>query len=99
MKNWLRNSGAVGQPFISVGKVTQKAEMKMKPKQEDWMSATATQYTTIDFPAFIWTVDVKMNSLFCAVGRDKFENGKGEMLIKPSFYLIFTHHKNNQHIA
>lgn len=82
VKKWLRNSGAVGKPFINVGKVTQKAEMKMKPEQEKWMTATATQYTTIDTPAFIWTVDVKMNSLMNFQGRDKFENGKGEMLIK-----------------
>ncbi len=82
VKNWLRNSGAVGKPFISIGKVTQKAEMKMKPEQENWMTASAIQYTTFDNPAFIWKVDVKMNSLLNFQGRDKFENGKGEMLIK-----------------
>lgn len=54
----------------------------MKPEQEKWMSATAIQYTTIETPAFIWAVDVKMNPFLYAVGRDKFENGKGEMLIK-----------------
>ena len=82
VKNWLNKSGAVGQPMISVGKVKQKIEMKMKPDQEDWMSATAEQYSTITTPAFIWSVDVKMNLFLYAVGRDKFENGKGEMLIK-----------------
>ena len=82
VKNWLHNSGAVGKPFISIGKVKQKAEMKMKPEQKNWMTATAIQYTTINNPAFIWTVDVKMNSLLHFQGRDKFENGKGEMLIK-----------------
>lgn len=82
VKNWLRNSGAVGKPFISIGKVTQKAEMKMKPEQDKWMTATATQYTTIDNPAFIWAVDVKMNSFLSFQGRDKYDEGKGEMLIK-----------------
>ncbi|RIH64330.1 hypothetical protein D1164_14645 [Mariniphaga sediminis] len=82
VKNWIRNSGAIGKPFISIGKVTQKAEMKMKAEQENWLTATAIQYTTIDNPAFIWSVDVKMNSLLNFQGRDKFENGKGEMLIK-----------------
>lgn len=79
---WLQNSGAVGKPFIHVGKVTQLAKMKMKPEQDKWMTARAVQYTTIDNPAFIWTVDVKMNSVLTFQGRDKFENGKGEMLIK-----------------
>lgn len=82
VKNWLRNSGSLGKPFISYGKVTQIAEMQMKPKQDNWLTATAVQYTTIDNPAFIWSVDVKMNSLLNFQGRDKFEEGKGEMLIK-----------------
>lgn len=84
VKNWFRACGAVGNANINIGKVTQKAEMKMKPEQDNWMSATAIQYTTIDNPAFIWTVNVKMNSLLNFQGRDKFENGKGEMLIKMS---------------
>lgn len=82
VKNWLSNSGAVGKPVISFGKVTQIAEMQMKPEQENWMTATTTQYTTIDNPAFIWSVDVRMNSFLSFRGRDKFEDGKGEMLIK-----------------
>lgn len=81
VKNWLRRSGAIGKPFQSLGKVVQRAEMQMKPGQ-DWMKASALQYTTIDKPGFIWTVDVRMNPLFGFRGRDKFENGKGEMLIK-----------------
>lgn len=73
---------SIGKPFISVGKVLQKAEMKMKPGQDNWMPASAIQYTTIDKPAFIWIADVKINELLSFRGRDKFENGKGEMLIK-----------------
>lgn len=82
VKKWLKNCGAIGKPFISLGKVTQTAEMQMKPEQANWMSATAIQYTTIDNPAFIWSVDVKMNSLLSFQGRDKFDDGNGEMLIK-----------------
>ncbi len=82
VKNWLNHSGVIGKPYIYLGKVLQKAEIKMKPEQENWMNATAIQYTTIEIPAFIWTVDVKMNSFLNFQGRDKFENGKGEMLIK-----------------
>ena len=82
VQRWMRSSGAVGQPYIYAGKVFQKAEMKLKPQQENWMKAAAVQYTTIDKPGFIWSVDVKINGLLSFVGRDKFENGKGEMLIK-----------------
>jgi len=82
VKKWLNHSGVIGKPYINLGRVLQKAEMKMKPEQENWMNATAIQYTTIDIPAFIWTVDVKMNSFLKFQGRDKFENGIGKMLIK-----------------
>lgn len=82
VKKWISNSGIINKPFISFGKVIQKAEIKMKPEQNDWMTASAIQYTTVESPGFIWTVDVKMNSLLNFQGRDKFENGKGEMMIK-----------------
>lgn len=82
VQHWLRQSGVVGKPFINAGIVHQNAEMKLKPEQDKWMTATAVQYTTIDNPAFIWTVDVKMNRLLNFKGRDKFQDGKGEMLIK-----------------
>lgn len=81
VKTWLHHAGIVGRPAIRVAKVTQYVEMQMKPGN-DWMSAIALQYSVTDPPAFIWTVGVKMNSLLNFHGRDKFENGKGEMLIK-----------------
>lgn len=82
VKNWLKKSGVIGKPFIVSGKVVQKAEIKLKPQQQEWINATALQYTTIENPAFIWTVDLKLNNMLRIRGRDKFEKGKGEMLIK-----------------
>lgn len=82
VQKWLRHSGVMGKPFIYVGKVTQQAKMKLKPDQENWMKATAIQYSTVNVPAFIWTVAVPVNSLISFKGRDKFEAGRGEMLIK-----------------
>ncbi len=82
VKKWIHTSGAIGKPFINVGKVKQKAEIKMNPEQDNWLPATAIQYTTIENPAFIWKVDVKMNPFISFQGRDKFENGNGKMLIK-----------------
>jgi hypothetical protein len=90
VKNWLQRSGTIGKPFQSLGKVVQRAEMQIKPGQ-DWMRASALQYTTIDQPGFIWTVDVPMNALLGFRGRDKFENGKGEMLIKLNSLVKVVH--------
>lgn len=96
VKKWLLNSGALGKPFISYGKVTQVAEMQMSPAQEKWLSASAIQYTTIDNPAFIWSVDVKMNSLLSFQGRDKYDGGKGEMLIKLHSLFNVVHERGEK---
>lgn len=82
VQQWLLHSGAVGKPFVRIGKVLQQAEMKMKPDQQEWMSASAVQYSTFDAPAFVWMVHGRMNSLLSFQGRDKFQDGAGEMLIK-----------------
>ena len=82
IKLWLKNSGAIGKPLITKGKVIQEAKIKMNPEQENWYDAKAVQYSTIDIPAFIWTVDVKMHPIISFQGRDKYSDGKGEMLIK-----------------
>lgn len=82
VKSWLINSGAIGKAKTQNGKVIQKAQLKMKPEQEDWYIAKALQYSTINNPSFLWTINLKMNSLMWFKGRDKFQNGKGEMLIK-----------------
>lgn len=82
VKSWLRSSGMIGRPFIRLGRVTQTAVLKMKPDADKWLTAKAVQYTTTEYPAFLWTVDVQMNGLLNFRGRDKFESGKGSMLIK-----------------
>jgi hypothetical protein len=82
VKKWLIVSGAVGGERIVSVTAEQQALMKMKPDQENWLAAQAFQLTTVDPPAFIWTVEMKMNPVIGIRGRDKFVNGKGEMLIK-----------------
>jgi len=82
VQGWLQSTGIIGKAATNTVYVHQKALMKMKPEQQDWHSAEAEQYTTLNPPAFIWTVDMKMAPLLKIRGRDKFTNGKGEMLIK-----------------
>ncbi len=47
VQKWLRRSGVVGRPFMSVGRLAQEVEMNMKPEKEKWISATAVQYTSV----------------------------------------------------
>ena len=82
VQRWIQNTGMIGKPAIQSAYIKQKALMKMKPEQKDWIPAEAEQYTVMDVPAFIWTVSMNMAPLIKIKGRDKFVDGKGEMLIK-----------------
>lgn len=96
VQKWLNRCGAVGKAKINVGNVIQKAELKMKPEQKEWLSAKAVQHTTIDVPAFLWSVDVEMNRLIGFQGRDKFVDGKGEMLIKVNSLINVVNEKGEK---
>ena len=82
VKKWLTNSGTIGKESVSFVRLKQKALMKMKPEQEDWLMATAKQYFRVERPAFVWRVNLKMMPFIDITGRDLFVEGKGEMLIK-----------------
>jgi hypothetical protein len=81
VQNWLRQSGVIGREKIRVVRLKQEGKMKIKPDGK-WLSAEAEQYFTTAEPAFIWQVKVNLFPFVGFVGRDKYENGSGNMLIK-----------------
>lgn len=95
VQKWLRHSGMIGKQDIHSVRLTQKALMKMKPDQKEWSHAEAEQYFTTHPPASIWTVRLQMMPFVEVVGRDKFQEGKGEMLIKILSLLPIVNSKNN----
>ena len=82
VQKWLTNSGIIGKQMITNVYLVQKLQLKMTPEQTDWKNGTAEQFFTTQPPAFIWDVKTDMNSILSVVGRDKFVDGKGEMIIK-----------------
>jgi hypothetical protein len=81
VQNWLIASGTVGKKIVKSVRLKQKGEMRTDPDGK-WMPADAEQFFSINDPAFIWQVKVKMNTAIWYVGRDKFKDGSGSMLIK-----------------
>ncbi|MFD2724656.1 DUF6920 family protein [Hyunsoonleella rubra] len=81
IQKWMRNSGVIGQTNITTVRLKQKGQLKLKPGGK-WMPFTAVQYFNCDNPAFIWIAKIDNNSIIYTLGRDKFKNGKAEMLIK-----------------
>lgn len=82
VKQWMSTNGILGREEIKIAQLRQKAQMKLDPEQKDWKTAMATQVITTETPAFIWTVDMQMSPFVHILGRDKYTEGRGEMLIK-----------------
>ncbi len=96
VQNWLKQSGMSGKEPVKSVWLTQKAKMKMKPEQENWYNATAEQIFTVDNPGFVWTVKMKMSPIIKIKGRDKFIDGKGEMLIRMNSIINIVKEKGNK---
>jgi len=98
VQKWLNYSGIIGKPKISNVFLTQDLHLKFKPKQEKWNNGKAEQYFTIQPPAFNWSINTQMNPLLSVIGRDRFENGNAEMLIKLFSLIPVAHSKNDEKI-
>ncbi len=81
VRQWLVHSGVIGKEQIHLVTLQQKGLLRTKPDSK-WMPFTAAQYCRADDPAFNWHAAVNMFPLITLNGRDKFENGRGEMTIK-----------------
>jgi len=98
VRKWLTNSGIIGKKLISNVYLVQELQLKMKPEQTSWKYGMAEQYFTIQPPSFSWNINTEMNSILSIVGRDKFEDGKGEMIIKLLSLIPVVNAKNNEKV-
>ncbi len=81
VQKWLQYSGVIGKKRITAVRLKQKAEMRLA-EDKAWMPVQAEQYFTSQEPSFIWKANIKAAPFIHISGRDKYENGKGNMLIK-----------------
>lgn len=81
VQRWLERSNTIGKPLARSVHLRQKGEMRTAPGGK-WMSMDAEQYFTIHQPGFFWTADVEAAPYLHLTARDKYQEGKGHMLIK-----------------
>lgn len=81
VRRWLEASGVVGHERLRTVRLRQRGELRTSPGGA-WMPARADQYFSVDPPAFVWKVDTAMMGVLPLAGRDKYEGGQGNMLIK-----------------
>ena len=80
VQKWLIKSGVIGMVKANIVHLKQKGTMRQKPEGK-WLPMEAEQYITAHLPGFIWNGTMG-NSFITINGRDKFIDGKGNMLIK-----------------
>ncbi len=81
VKRWLRYSEVIGKERVVSVRLKQKGTFRMGV-DKDWIPFEAEEYYTIDEPAFLWSVKMKMAPFFYVTGRDRYFEGKGNMLVK-----------------
>lgn len=81
VQKWLLQAEVVGKEKIRCARLKQKAMMRMR-EGKPWMPTEVEQYFTVDKPGFIWKAHIKAAPLFHIAGRDRYDEGKGNMLIK-----------------
>jgi hypothetical protein len=87
VQRWLQSSGVVGGPAIQHVYLQQRGEMKNKPDGE-WIPFEAEQHFTTNPPSFLWKTRIRPSGFLFINGRDKYEQGNGNMFIKA--YGLFT---------
>jgi hypothetical protein len=98
VQKWLTNIELIGKETIQTVHFQQKGTMKLKPEQKEWTEAEAEQFVTTNKPAFIWMVKMKMFPLIDVFGRDRYVDGKSQMLIKISSLIPVVNVSNNEKV-
>lgn len=98
VQRWLTHSGVIGSHYTSNVYLVQELQLKMKPEQTEWNTGKAEQYFTVHPPAFNWSITTQLNSSLKVTGRDKFENGNGEMTIKLFSIIPVANAQNHEKV-
>lgn len=97
VQKWMVTTGASKKGNLASASLEQSGKLRTKPNGK-WMPFTAQQHTNLKNPSFIWTTRVKPFPPLFLSGRDKFVDGKGEMLIKFLSLFKVVHEKGNDKI-
>ncbi|AKG53796.1 hypothetical protein DGWBC_1141 [Dehalogenimonas sp. WBC-2] len=78
VQRYLNKSIKEGTPYISTARLRQSGKFRFNNR---WIKFNASQYYSVEPPAFNWTAKMKLGPAWITA-RDRYINGKGNMLIK-----------------
>ncbi|MDO1446717.1 hypothetical protein Q0590_10670 [Rhodocytophaga aerolata] len=95
VQKWLIRSKVVGKELTQQVYLKQLGQMRTKPDGA-WMPVRAEEFFTVHNPGFFWVADVTAAPYLHLYGRDKYENGRGHMLIKLLSFFPVANATGNQ---
>jgi NADH:ubiquinone oxidoreductase subunit K len=95
VQKWMQRSGIINKHKINSVRLKQKGLMRSKP-ESDWLKVNAEQYFRADEPAFIYKMEVDAAPFISMTGRDRYEEGQGNMLIKILGFYTMIDSKNKE---
>lgn len=78
---WLDESEVIGKVPTKTARLRQKGRLRTAPDKE-WTPFTAEQYFNLEVPGFVWKAKNQMMPGIDLTIRDKYADGKGNMLVK-----------------
>ena len=90
VQKWLNAVNLPGNIKTQSVYLEQKGRMRMS-EDAKWMRFSARQYVRLEQPAFLWTADVSAKPWLQLAGRDHYQDGKGEMIVKALSLLTLAH--------
>ena len=87
VQRWIRKSNVLDRKLPTTYRLKQRGSLRTTEKGR-WMPFQSTQYFSTSPPAFVWEAHITAGPLVEIVGRDKYQDGRGHMLIKPLY--LFT---------
>jgi hypothetical protein len=81
VRRYLRASGVVGKPVPTVVRLRQTGRIRQDAKSA-WMNIEAVEYYSTNPPAFLWKARVPVLGVPVVLGRDRYGDGIGSILMK-----------------
>lgn len=95
VQRYLRYTGVVGTTMVDTVRLKQTLRMRDKP-EDAWMNMTAEQYYSVAPAGFLWLGTVRTAGIPIVQVRDKYSEGKGNMLIKALSVVPMAESKGNE---
>lgn len=80
VQRYLTYTGIVGKPLLQTVYLEQRGAMRLSA-QQPWIPLRARQFYSVQPPGFVWDGTLQLGPLPLARARDKYQDGRGNMLV------------------